>query len=80
MLMNIVDRGTVREIHLQTAYFLPGFIAAVVYSPIRKEYAPGAIIARTWYPLLIICARSWVDFRGTRRDVVKHRYHLGTAI
>lgn len=77
MLMNIVNcksRKEAQDGFLPTAYFFASFIAAVIYSAARHDFAPGAIIACTWYPILLLSGLFSVDFRDMGEHEKIHRY------
>src|SRR5208282_3651518 len=57
-----VEEG--RDSFLPSFFFFTSFFIAVVFSAARNEFAPGALIACTWYPVLVYVALGSCDFRG----------------
>ena len=51
-----------RDAFVPTVFFFTGFIVAVLYSIATQSLPPGAIIACTWYPILLWVALFCVDF------------------
>jgi len=51
-----------RDAFVPTVFFFTGFIIAVLYSIATQSLPPGAIIACTWYPILLWVALFCVDF------------------
>jgi hypothetical protein len=59
-LIGVVKPAEAADSLVPTSFFLTGFFAAVIFSVARNEYAPGAIIACTYYPLLVLAtAHTW---------------------
>jgi len=65
---------------LATALFFTSFFIAFIFSTARNDFAPGAVIACTWYPLLLFMAIFLFDFRHLNHDQQVARYGLGLIL
>jgi hypothetical protein len=65
---------------LPTAFFFTSFFIAVVYSTAHGQFAPGALIASTWYPLLFFLALLSFDFRSVKEEKKNPRMLLAVLL
>ena len=65
---------------LPTAFFFTSFFIAIVSSTARREFARGALIASTWYPLLFFLALISFDFRSVKEEKKNPRILLAVLL
>src|ERR1700738_2684832 len=53
LIISLVRPKEARDSYLPTALFFTSFFIAVVYSAARRDFAPGALIYLTWFPVLL---------------------------
>lgn len=62
LLMALVRPSEAAVTYMPTALFLTSFLIAVLYSAIRNEFPPSAVISCTWYPVLVMATLIPLDF------------------
>jgi len=67
-LLTLPREKEARDTLVSSEFFFSGFIVAVIYSVVTQSLPPGAIIACTWYPILL-----WVAlFYSEQKDPETH--------
>ena len=64
LLMALVRPKEAADAFLPTAFFFASFLFAVLYSIIRNEFPPSAMINCTWYLIFVLGALIHPDFSG----------------
>lgn len=80
IIISVVRHEEVEDSFLTTIFFFTSFIAAVIFSVAFNNFAPGAIIACTWYPLLLASGLFYFEFRGKGDPKVWSRSMLPLCI